>query len=54
MRPAIRVGTVDLAQIIGEVGPMLEHGLTAEQLAAEVGMAPVTRASGASASRGLK
>ncbi|MEV0409192.1 IS110 family transposase [Actinoallomurus sp. NPDC050550] len=41
-----RVGTVNLAQIIGEIGPMLERGLTAEQLAAEVGMAPVTRASG--------
>lgn len=41
-----RVGTVNLAQIIGEIGPMLERGLNAEQLAAEVGMAPVTRASG--------
>ena len=41
-----RVGTVNLAQIIGEIGPMLERGLTAEHLAAEVGMAPVTRASG--------
>jgi len=41
-----RVGTVNLAQIIGEIGPMLERGLTAEQLAAEVGMAPITRASG--------
>jgi transposase len=41
-----RVGTVNLAQIIGEVGPMLERGVTADQLAAETGMAPVTRASG--------
>ncbi|MEU9835946.1 IS110 family transposase [Streptosporangium sp. NPDC048047] len=41
-----RVGIVNLAQIVGEVGPMLERGLTAEQLTAEVGMAPVTRASG--------
>ncbi|MEV0752473.1 IS110 family transposase [Streptosporangium sp. NPDC050280] len=41
-----RVGMVNLAQIIGEIGPMLERGLTADQLAAEVGMAPVTRASG--------
>jgi transposase len=41
-----RVGTVNLAQIIGEIGPMLERGLGADQLAAEVGMAPVTRASG--------
>ncbi|MEV1246424.1 transposase [Nonomuraea sp. NPDC049750] len=36
---------VNLAQIIGEIGPMLECGLTADELA-EVGMAPVTRASG--------
>lgn len=41
-----RVGMVNLAQIIGEIGPMLERGLNADQLAAEVGMAPVTRASG--------
>ncbi|WP_268246343.1 transposase [Streptosporangium pseudovulgare] len=41
-----RVGIVNMAQIVGEVGPMLERGLTAEQLTAEVGMAPVTRASG--------
>lgn len=37
---------VNLAQIIGEIGPMLERGLSADQLAAEAGMAPVTRASG--------
>jgi transposase len=41
-----RIGIVNLAQVIGEIGPMLERGLNAEQLAAEVGMAPVTRASG--------
>jgi transposase len=41
-----RVGTVNLAQILGEIGPMLERGLNPDQLAAEVGMAPVTRASG--------
>lgn len=41
-----RIGTVNLAQIIGEIGPMLERGLGADQLAAEVGMAPVTRSSG--------
>ncbi|MFB9836384.1 transposase [Actinoallomurus acaciae] len=41
-----RVGTVNLAQIIGEIGPMLERGLNAEQFAAEVGIAPVTRVGG--------
>lgn len=43
-----RVGTVNLAQIIGEVGPLLEHATSADQLAAEAGVVPVTRASGKS------
>lgn len=43
-----RVGTVNLAQIIGEVGPLLEHAASADQLAAEAGVVPVTRASGKS------
>ena len=43
-----RVGTVNLAQIIGEVGPLLEHSASADQLAAETGVVPVTRASGKS------
>ncbi|MER6946546.1 hypothetical protein ABT294_21180 [Nonomuraea sp. NPDC000554] len=37
---------VNLAQIISEIGPLLERGPIADQLAAEVGMAHVTRASG--------
>ncbi|MER6000850.1 hypothetical protein ABT120_19940 [Nonomuraea angiospora] len=31
---------VGLAQIIGEIGPMLERGLAADHLAAEAGIAP--------------
>jgi transposase len=41
-----RVGTLNLAQIIGEVGPILERCTSFDQLAAETGLAPVTRASG--------
>jgi hypothetical protein len=36
---------LNLAQIIGEVGPIPERATSFEQLAAETGMAPVTRAS---------
>lgn len=43
-----RIGVLNLAQIIGEVGPILERTTSFEQLAAETGMAPVTRASGKS------
>jgi hypothetical protein len=39
---------LNLAHIIGEVGPILERTTSFEQLAAETGMAPVTRASGKS------
>jgi transposase len=41
-----RIGTVNLAQIIGEIGPMLERAHSAEQLVAEAGVVPVTRESG--------
>ncbi|WP_330228174.1 IS110 family transposase [Nocardia sp. NBC_00508] len=41
-----RVGTLNLAQIIGEVGPILERANSFDQLAAETGIAPVTRSSG--------
>lgn len=41
-----RVGVLNLAQIIGEVGPILERATSFEQLATETGIAPVTRASG--------
>jgi transposase len=43
-----RIGTVNLGQIIGEIGPMLERATSAEQLIAEAGVVPVTRASGKS------
>lgn len=43
-RPCSNPGTVTLCRY-RKAGPVLERGLTAEQLAAEVGMAPVTRAS---------
>lgn len=43
-----RVGVLNLAQIIGEVGPILERANSFDQLAAETGLAPVTRASGKS------
>ncbi len=41
-----RIGSANHAQVLGETGPMLERGATPEQLACEVGMAPVTKASG--------
>ena len=41
-----RIGTLNLAQIVGEVGPILERAENAEQVAAEAGVAPVTYASG--------
>lgn len=43
-----RIGVLNLAQIIGEVGPILQRTGSFDQLAAETGIAPVTRASGKS------
>ena len=40
------VGTINLAQLLAEVGPILDRVSTAEQAAAECGAVPVTRASG--------
>jgi transposase len=40
------VGTINLAQLLAEVGPILDRVSSAEQAAAECGAAPVTRASG--------
>jgi transposase len=42
------VGTINLAQLLAEVGPILDRVTDAEQAAAECGAAPVTRASGKS------
>jgi hypothetical protein len=41
-----RIGTVNLGQVIGEIGPMLERASSCAQLAAETGAAPVTKESG--------
>jgi transposase len=43
-----RTGKVSLGQVIGEIGPLLERAQTCEQLIAEAGVVPVTRASGKS------
>ncbi|MBK3573627.1 IS110 family transposase [Streptomyces sp. MBT65] len=43
-----RIGKVSLGQVIGEIGPLLERARTCEQLIAEAGVVPVTRASGKS------
>jgi len=40
------VGQINLAQILAEVGPVLDRVNSAEQAAAECGAAPVTKASG--------
>lgn len=40
------IGTINLAQLLAEVGPILDRATTAEQAASECGTAPVTRASG--------
>ena len=40
------VGTINLAQLLAEVGPILDRVDTAEQAATECGAAPVTKASG--------
>jgi transposase len=41
-----RVGVVSLAQLVGEVGPILERAASLEQACAEVGVCPVTKRSG--------
>lgn len=43
-----RIGTINLGQIIGEIGPILERAHSCAQLAAETGAAPVTKESGTS------
>jgi transposase len=41
-----RIGEINLAQIIAEIGPILERAVDTEHACAEAGAAPVTRASG--------
>ncbi|MFE9428993.1 IS110 family transposase [Kitasatospora sp. NPDC006697] len=43
-----RIGKVNLGQIIGEIGPILERAESCEQFISEAGVVPVTRASGKS------
>jgi transposase len=40
------VGTINLAQLLAEVGPVLDRVDSAEHAAAECGAAPVTKSSG--------
>ncbi|HEY3110579.1 MAG TPA: transposase, partial [Chloroflexota bacterium] len=46
LAPLPRVGELNLAQILAEVGPVLDRAASPEHAAAEVGAAPVTKASG--------
>lgn len=41
-----RIGEINLAQVIAEVGPILDRALDVEHACAEIGAAPVTKASG--------
>jgi len=46
LAPMPRIGEVNLAQIVAEVGPVLERAVDVAHACAEVGAAPVTKASG--------
>lgn len=46
LAPLPRIGEINLGQIVGELGPILERAETAKQAAAEAGATPLTRASG--------
>lgn len=46
LAPLPRIGEINLGQVVGEVGPILERADTVEQAAAEAGAAPLTRSSG--------
>lgn len=48
LAPLPRIGEVNLAQVIAEIGPLLERCDTPDQAAAACGVAPVTRQSGKS------
>jgi len=41
-----RTGTISAAQLLAEIGPILDRALTAEQAAAEAGASPVTSTTG--------
>jgi transposase len=46
LQPLPRIGTISLAQIVAEVGPLLERTTNADQAAALCGAVPLTRRSG--------
>jgi transposase len=46
LRPLPRVGTISLAQLVAEVGPLLERTSNADEAAALCGAVPVTKRSG--------
>ena len=46
LRPLPRVGTISLAQLLAEVGPLLDRTSNADQAAALCGAVPVTKRSG--------
>lgn len=46
LAPLPRIGELNLAQILAEVGPILDRASSIDQVCAEVGASPVTRASG--------
>lgn len=46
LAPMPRIGEINLAQIVAEVGPILDRAIDVEHACAELGAAPVTRASG--------
>jgi len=52
--PRARIGEVNLAQIIAEVGPILDRVDTIEQAIAECGAAPGTRSSGKTRTVGFR
>ena len=48
LAPLPRIGEVSLAQVVAEVGPILDRASTVEHATTECGAAPVTKASGKS------
>jgi hypothetical protein len=46
LAPMPRIGEINLAQIVAEIGPILDRALDIDHACAEVGAVPVTRASG--------
>jgi transposase len=46
LAPLPRIGEINLAQVLAEVGPILDRAASVDQACAEAGAAPVTKASG--------